>query len=154
MLFPEELQLLRQYIHSRNMRYTPERETIVDEIFSQHDHFSAEDLYQRLKDRDLPISRASIYRTIPLLIDAGLISQVFQENGQTYYEHIYGHERHCHLRCVICGRIEEFAAPSLDNLPSQLTASTNFIIDRYKLEVLGRCPECQKNKLASSPKTE
>ena len=142
-----ELSILRQYIQDNNMRYTPEREAIVSEIFSRHDHFSAEELYQRLNERHLNISRASVYRSIPMLIDAGLITRVFMKNGQAFYEHIYGHEPHFHLRCTYCGHIEEFVEPLLEDLPERLSRSTNFVVDRYRLEALGCCPKCQQKRI-------
>ncbi|MDR1397439.1 MAG: transcriptional repressor [Desulfarculales bacterium] len=141
---PSELAILRQYISDNRMRYTPEREAIVNEIFSRHDHFNVEDLYQRLRGHNLPISRASVYRTIPLLLEAGLINQVFQENGQTYYEHIYGHERHCHLRCLSCGRIEEFMEPALSEVARRLGRQTGFSVGGINLEMTGLCPICRK----------
>ncbi len=144
-----ELKILRQYIQDHNMRNTPEREAIVGEIFSRHDHFSAEDLYQRLRGSSLSISRASVYRAIPVLIGAGLISRVFTKNGQAFYEHIYGHEPHFHLRCTSCGHIEEFMEPLLEDLPARLSKSTSFAVDRYRLEALGRCPKCQKKAAKS-----
>lgn len=139
-----ELNILRQYIQKHKMRYTPEREAIVNEIFSRHDHFSAEELFQRLQQHNLPISRASVYRTIPMLMDAGLISRVFTKNGQAFYEHIYGHEPHFHLRCTKCGYIEEFVEPLLEDLPQRLSKSTRFVVHRYRLEALGSCPKCQQ----------
>ena len=141
-----ELAILKQYINDNNMRYTPEREAIVSEIFSRHDHFNVEYLYQRLQKRHLNISRASVYRTIPILVDAGLINQVFQENGQTYYEHIYGHDHHSHLRCLKCGTIKEFTEPAMEAIPGRLARETGFIIDGYRMEVLGTCPACQKKR--------
>ena len=141
-----ELAILRKYIEDHNMRYTPEREAIVGEVFSRHDHFSVEELYKRLQKRRLPISRASVYRSIPLLIDAGLISRVFIKNGQSFYEHIYGHEPHFHLRCTNCGHIEEFIEPLLEDLLARLSRNTSFVVERYRLEALGRCPGCRKKK--------
>ena len=131
------------------MRYTPEREHIVREIFSRHDHFSAEVLLKRLRDNKLNISRASVYRAIPMLIDAGLVNEVYQENGQTFYEHIYGHEQHCHLRCSICGQVKEFSEPGLlRDLIKNLSKTTGYTIDEHRLELMGMCPQClsQRNK--------
>ena len=129
------------------MRYTLEREHIVREIFSCHDHFSAEVLLKRLRGNNLNISRASVYRTIPILIDAGLISEVYQESGQAFYEHIYGHDQHCHLRCSICGQVKEFSEPALlRGLIKNLAQSTGYIIDEHRLELMGMCPKCLNQK--------
>ena len=138
-----ELEILRDYIARRNMRYTPEREAIVREIFARHDHFSVEDLYLGLRKKRRQISRASIYRTLPLLIDAGLVAEVFQEGGQTLYEHTYGHEHHCHLRCQVCGQVVEFSEPALREVERRLAQEMGYRVEGHKLEVCGTCPQCQ-----------
>ena len=138
-----ELDILREYLARRNMRYTPEREAIVREIFARHDHFSADDLYLTLRKKKRRISRASIYRTLPLLISAGLVDPVFHEGGQTLYEHTYGHEHHCHLRCQECGQVVEFAEPALLEVEARLAREMGYRVEGHKLEVNGTCPACQ-----------
>lgn len=137
-----ELDVLREYIQQNGLRFTPEREAIVKEVFSRHDHFTVDELYLSLR-RKRPISRASLYRTIPLLIEAGLISEVFQDSGQTRYEHTYGHQHHCHLRCRICGQVIEFHEPYLENLEKRVAAEHGYLVNGHRLEVLGSCPACQ-----------
>ncbi|MFZ5587475.1 MAG: Fur family transcriptional regulator [Thermodesulfobacteriota bacterium] len=138
-----ELDVLRDYLAARSMRYTPEREAVVREVFSRHDHFTVEELYLALRKKRRRISRASVYRTIPLLVDAGLVAPVFQEAGQTRYEHTYGHEHHCHLRCLACGRVVEFSEPILAEVERRLSSQLGFTVHGHKLEVTGTCPECQ-----------
>lgn len=141
-----ELELLRLYIQSRNMRYTPEREEVVREVFSRHDHFTADDLYLGLREKNSCISRASIYRTLPLLTDAGLVDEVFTKGGVTYYEHTYGHEDHCHLRCLVCGRVDEFSESSLEGLDRRLAKRLGYVVTGHRLEVNGVCPDCQDSE--------
>jgi Fur family transcriptional regulator, ferric uptake regulator len=138
-----ELEVLREYIARHNMRFTPEREAIVREVFSRHDHFSAEDLYLSLRKKRQRISRASVYRTLPLLIDAGLAAVVFHDAGQTLYEHTFGHDEHCHLRCLVCGQVVEFSEPSLHQLRERLAKEMGYRVEGHKLEVVGACPSCQ-----------
>lgn len=139
-----ELEVLRRYLQGRNMRYTPERETVVEEVFGRHDHFTADDLYLALRAKRRPISRASVYRTLPILKAAGLVEEVFTEGGGAYYEHTYGHERHCHLRCRVCGRVEEFSEPVLQDLEQSLAGRSGYEVSGHRLEVTGVCPGCQK----------
>lgn len=138
-----ELDVLREYIQKNGLRFTPEREAIVKEVFARHDHFTVDELYLSLR-RKRPISRASLYRTIPLLIEAGLISEVFQDSGQTRYEHTYGHQHHCHLRCRVCGQVIEFHEPYLEDLEKRMAAEHGYLVNGHRLEVLGRCPACQE----------
>jgi|Deesub1362A_J573_1020465.scaffolds.fasta_scaffold03640_6 Fur family ferric uptake transcriptional regulator len=137
-----ELEVLRDYLRRHGMRFTPEREAICREVFARHDHFTVDELYLDLR-RKRRISRASLYRTIPILIAAGLISEVFTDSGQTRYEHTYGHEHHCHLLCLECGRVVEFAEPSLKQVEQRVAREHGFVVRGHRLEVHGLCPRCQ-----------
>ena len=107
----DEIEVFRKYVRKSGLRNTPEREIIIKEIFSTHDHFDVDTLYLRLKNKRCSISKASIYRTIPLLMASGLIKEAFYENGIVRYEHVYGHEDHCHFRCLGCGRDGSLLCP-------------------------------------------
>ena len=139
-----ELQVFREYLKKNRLRYTKERERIIKEIFATHDHFDVDALYLTIRQKGINISKASIYRLIPLLIDAGLIQDVFFEDGHMHYEHIYGHEHHCHLRCIECGKIEEFTDPRLNQIEGDLVERFGFKILDYKLNVKGLCPGCRE----------
>jgi Fur family ferric uptake transcriptional regulator len=140
-----EMEVLREYIRRHGLRFTPEREAIVKEVFSRHDHFTVDELYLSLRGKR-PISRASLYRAVPLLIDAGLISEVFQDSGQTRYEHTFGHAHHCHLRCRSCGAVIEFHEPLLSEVEARVSGEHGYAPGGHRLEVLGTCPACQKKK--------
>ncbi len=141
-----ELHIFRKYLQKKGLRYTPEREQIIKEIFSTHDHFDVDTLYLRMRQKGLQISKASIYRLIPLLIEAGLIEEVFFEDGHMHYEHIYGHEPHCHLRCIGCKKIEEFTDPYWTELEKMLKEKFGYELTNYKLEVQGLCPACKEKQ--------
>ncbi len=143
MAFQSELEVFRKFLKNQGMRYTPEREAIIKEIFSIHDHFDVDGLYISMRRKGLRVSKASIYRLIPLLIEANLIAEVFFDKGQTYYEHIYGHEHHCHLRCKECNKIEEFSDPRLKDLEKELSERFGYKILTHKLQVIGICSKCQ-----------
>ena len=138
-----ELEIFREFLREKGMRYTPEREIIIKEIFATHDHFDVDSLYISIRSKKGRVSKASIYRLIPLLIEANLIEEVFFDGGQMYYEHIYGHEHHCHLRCVKCRRIQEFSDQRMKDLEHDLSKRFNYQILRHKLEVMGLCSECR-----------
>jgi Fur family ferric uptake transcriptional regulator len=139
-----ELQVFREYLKKNRLRYTLEREQIIKEIFATHDHFDVDTLYLTIRQKGIHISKASIYRLLPLLIEADLIRDVFLEDGHMHYEHIYGHEHHCHLRCIECRRIEEFTDPRLNDIERDLEERFGYKILEHKLEVKGLCPECQE----------
>jgi Fur family ferric uptake transcriptional regulator len=139
-----ELEIFQDYIRERNLRWTPERETILQEIFETHEHFDVEGLYLQLKQKGSKVSKASIYRAIPLLIDCGLIREVDFSDGHWHYEHIYGHDHHNHLKCLGCGEVMEFEEPLLAQVDRRLNREYGYSIVTHQLEVKGYCPACRK----------
>ena len=136
------VEVFREFTREKGLRNTPERETIIEEIFATHDHFDVEELYLRLKNKKKKVSKPSIYRLIPYLLESGLIQEAYFEEGHLHYEHIYGHEHHCHLRCVRCGKTIEFQEKSLKRLEKKLGEKYNFQVQGHKVEVFGYCPAC------------
>jgi Fur family ferric uptake transcriptional regulator len=141
-----EIEIFREYIKKKSLRNTAERETIIREIFSRHDHFDIDEIHLRLKKKGRRISRASIYRTIPLLIDSGLVQMVSFEDGHQHYEHIHGHQHHCHLWCLGCGKIIEFQDGRVKKIENELARLHNFRITSHKLKVYGYCEKCRGDK--------
>ena len=139
-----ELQIFQDYIRQRGLRRTPEREEILRQIFAVHGHFDVDELYLQLKGQGSKVSKASIYRALPLFIDCGLIREVDFSDGHWHYEHIYGHDHHNHLRCLGCGEIQEFEEPTLQFLEEQLARTYNYRIKGHQLQVYGYCAACRR----------
>ena len=138
----DAIRKFRAYIKEKGLRNTPERETIIEEIFAIHDHFDVDELFLRLRNKKKLISKASLYRTIPLLIESGLIKEVYFEDGHLHYEHIYGLKHHCHLRCISCGRIIEFANDKVAKIQHGIGKQYGFVITAHRFELQGYCPQC------------
>jgi len=138
----DEIDLFRFFIREKGLRNTPEREEIIREIFATHDHFDVDELYLRLRQKGSKLSKASIYRNIPLIMTCGLIREVWHEDGHMHYEHIYGHHHHCHLRCVKCGKIIEFVDDTLNALEKNLEKKYHFKVLDHNLDVTGYCKGC------------
>jgi len=134
--------ILAECIRRKGLRRTREREIILGEILSNEEHFSVEELYERLRAKGARVSRASIYRTLPLLAECGLVREALLEHGQRHYESTHGRGHHCHLRCLSCGRIVEFSEPSVERLEGTMERRHGFRIVGHKLELYGYCPEC------------
>ena len=143
-----EMEIFREFIRRRNLRNTPEREQVIRVVFSTHDHFDVDELYLRLRRQKGKISKATVYRTIPLLLECGLIQEAYYEDGRMHYEHIYGHEHHCHLRCLDCGKIVEFIDKTISGLEEKLEDRHGFVVTGRKLEVYGYCPKCRAHRSA------
>jgi Fur family ferric uptake transcriptional regulator len=134
----------RVYIKEQGLRNTPEREIIIEEIFCIHDHFDVDELFLRLRNKRRRISKASLYRTIPLLIESGLLKEVYFEDGHLHYEHVYGHKDHSHLRCNRCGRIIEFVDDEIGTLQKRIGKKFNFAVTAHRFELFGYCLQCAK----------
>jgi Fur family ferric uptake transcriptional regulator len=145
-----EVEIFQNYIRQRGFRWTPERELILQEIFEIHEHFDVDGLYLQLKQKGAKVSKASIYRAIPLFIDCGLIREVDFSDGHWHYEHIYGHDHHSHLKCLNCGEVLEFEEPALVQVERRLSREYGYSIVTHQLEVKGYCPAC----LAAGAKAE
>lgn len=139
-----ELQVFRDYLRERGLRRTPEREQVLREIFEIHRHFDVDELYLRLRGKGAKVSKASIYRALPLFIDCGLVREVDFSEGHWHYEHIYGHSHHSHLRCLGCGEILEFEEPALKLVEEHLAQEHGYLIKGHHLQVQGYCTSCQQ----------
>ncbi|MBU2498284.1 MAG: transcriptional repressor [Proteobacteria bacterium] len=138
-----EIDLFRSFIADKGLRNTPEREEIIREIFASREHFDVDELYLRLRKKGSAVSKASIYRNIPLIMECDLIREAWHEDGHMHYEPFFGHGHHCHLRCVQCGKVIEFVEKDLKTLENRLAKKYDFRIIEHRLEVSGYCSDCQ-----------
>jgi len=139
----DEIDLFRRFISKRGLRNTPGREEIILEVFSSIDHFDIDELYLRLRKKGSRISKASIYRNIPLIMQCNLIREVWHEDGHMHYEPIHGQSHHCHLRCDRCGRVIEFYEEALKEIEKRLEIKYDFQILDHRLDVTGFCSHCK-----------
>jgi Fur family ferric uptake transcriptional regulator len=139
-----EIDLFRSFITRKGLRNTPEREEIITEIFARRDHFDVDELYLRLRKKGSRVSKASIYRNIPLIAECGLIRAVWHEDGHMHYETMYGSGHHCHLRCIKCGKVIEFVEKELKGLEQRLGKKHDFEVVEHRLDVMGYCSKCRK----------
>lgn len=141
------VQKFREYLTTKGKRLTAERESIVEAVFSQHEHFDAEQLVSRLtteRQDGKRVSRPTIYRTINQMEDAGLIRKVARANDREVYEHAYGYPQHDHMICERCGSLTEFRNQEISQLLEGITMSEGFRMKAHRLEVYGLCDECCK----------
>jgi Fur family ferric uptake transcriptional regulator len=110
-------------------------------------HFFAEEVERRLRERGHRISLTTVYRNLPLLVEAGIIRRACvseeKKGGGSSYEHIWGEEHHDHLICAHCGLRIEFSYPAIDVLQEAVAQSYGFKLERHHLELIGCCAECQ-----------
>jgi Fur family ferric uptake transcriptional regulator len=140
----EVVQNFKEFIKSKGLKYTPEREEILREILTCKEHFDVDELYMKLKKKGSKISKASIYRTIPLLIEAGYVQEVYKQDNRAYYEVILNKLPHLHFICLQCKKVEEIEDEKLVGLIKEYAKQTNFSVLSYHLEVFGICSNCKK----------
>lgn len=142
------IDIFKQYCKNNGMRYTPEREVIIAEIYRKDGHFDIDELFLRIRNRypKIKLAKGSIYRTLPHLIRAGLIRESLTEEGHACYEHILGHEHHDHMKCMGCGRIFEFYENSIDKSQQELCRKRNFKMLWHTHVIGGYCKRCSRKQ--------
>jgi len=138
----KENTILKEYLAKKGLRLTSERERILEEVFSRHDHFDAETLFQVFHERGEDISRATIYRTMPLLVESGLVQEAMRCGERVQYEHIYGHKSHGHLVCIKCGKIMEFENDKLEKIKERVCKEHGFKSTEFRFGIKGYCRNC------------
>ncbi|MFY9253879.1 MAG: Fur family transcriptional regulator [Fuerstiella sp.] len=141
---PEEK--FREFLATRGKRLTQEREIIVREIFSDHEHFDVDEIVARLdKPQDgRRVSRATVYRTIAQLEEAGLIRKVARANDREVYEHDYGYPQHDHFICAKCNSLTEFRNEEISAILERVALELGFRMSGHRLEAHGICATCAK----------
>lgn len=133
------------YLKTRKLRLTPQRRLVFERAFATHEHFTAETFLKWLHAEGSDVSRATLYRTLGLLVDGGFLELLDVGTGESWYEHVLGHKHHDHLICTLCGRIEEFTEPRIEALQEEVAKSRGFDLTSHNLRLFGRCKTCRRS---------
>lgn len=136
-----------EYLRSRGMRNTAPRRQLVEHVFSRHDHFDVDALIDQLpsKGKEGYIGRATVYRTLNELVEAGLLKKI-ELDGRAVYEHDYGYPQHDHLYCTKCEKLLEFHSDELIQLRNAVAREHRFRVSGHKLIVQGVCDDCSRSQ--------
>jgi Fur family ferric uptake transcriptional regulator len=134
----------REYLKAKGLKVTKERALILRDISSRQGHFDPEELYIGIRKKGLKVSKASIYRTLPLLLESGLIEQVERTEKHAHYEKTFGRDHHDHMLCISCGSVIEFYSESLEDLQKKICSKKGFEGVTHTLEIKGYCSKCRK----------
>ncbi len=132
------------FLKQKGKRFTPEREALLLAVFSLKGHFSPEDLIKQLHKQDNTMSVVTMYRNLPIFVEANILERTCLSSKHTRYEMIWAKEHHDHLICTDCGTITEFNYEAIEILQEALAAQYCFNIERHHLELLGTCHTCQQ----------
>jgi Fur family transcriptional regulator, ferric uptake regulator len=136
-----------RFLRSRSLKLTTQRRRIFDRAFGTHEHFSAERLYDWLRSEPGPrVSRATVYRTIGLLMEGHFIEALDTGRGELVYEHVLGHAHHDHMVCLDCGKIEEFHDERIEELQIEACRRKGFQLVRHDLRMHGYCRACARER--------
>ncbi len=137
-------------------RRSSKRDLIVDVFLRQEGHLSADDLVDLIRREDHKISRATVYRTLQWMVEAGVARKVDFGDGRFRFEHSYRHPRHFHLICKTCNRSQEFLSSDIEALMEEIAAARNFAARQTVVQIYGTCEECRTGRpsLATGATTE
>lgn len=139
-----EKKVFREFLSSKGLKFTKERQRILDAVFAFHGHFDPEELFKTMRSKGLQVSKASVYRTLPLLVESGLVEQVEKNDKHAHYEHTFGHGHHDHLICMKCGTVIEVFSPKLERIQDELCMVSGFKGVTHTLEIKGYCCNCRE----------
>ncbi len=153
----KERERFERFLRSRSLKLTPQRARVFDRAFETEEHFSAERLYDWLReeggDGSSAVSRATVYRTLQLLLEGGFVESLDTGRGEVVYEHTLGvSHHHDHMVCIECGRIEEFHDERIEELQQDACTAKGFELVRHTLRLMGYCPECRKARAREAGK--
>lgn len=137
--------VFRRYLHGEKLKFTPERAMILDAALRKQGLFEAEQLVLDLKQLGHRVSRATVYRTLNHLHDAGILKQVFFDNKQSYYEVIAGRQATDYLICVETGRVIEFSSEKLKKLRDEICQQHGFDAISHQFHIFGMSPEAKSS---------
>jgi Fur family ferric uptake transcriptional regulator len=134
-----------EYLKARGKRVTRQRLLILQQVFSHHDHFDADELMTHLEEAIArrSLSRPTVYRTLGELVDAGLLRKM-SLGGRSVFEHDYGYPSHDHLYCQVCNTLIEFRSGALERLRDRVAEEHDFQVLGHRMFVTGICAACRK----------
>jgi Fur family ferric uptake transcriptional regulator len=150
------LEAFRRYLRDRNLPVTAQRELVAEVIFAAGGHLSVDDIEDRLRGRGAHVGTATVYRTLDLLAQSGMIVERDFGEGFRRYERMRGGgvQHHEHLICIRCGKVIEFTNERLERMKALIAEEYGFRHHHHRLEIFGTCPECQSEGALPAPRSQ
>src|SRR5215813_6728123 len=133
------------FLATKNLRITSQRQAIIETVFGTDEHFTAEQLLDWSRERDRSVSRATVYRTLPLLTESGLIREMDFGKDYKFYDPNYAdHPNHNHIICQDCEKIVEFESEKIARLEDEISHKLGFSLKTQRLQITGTCEELKR----------
>lgn len=140
----EAQKIFVDYLKQNDLKNTPERMVILQEVMKLDKHFEAEVLFEHIKSINIKVSRASIYRTLDLLVQCDLVNRINFDNTCFYYETTMNKSSHDHFICTECGKIIEFYYSEIEKIHKNITDKFELDISEYSHQIYGKCKDCKQ----------
>ena len=133
------------FLATKSLRLTSQRVAIIDTVFNTEEHFTAEQLLEWSRARDRSVSRATVYRTLPLLTESGLVREMDFGKDYKFYDPNYAeHPNHSHIICQDCERIVEFESDKIAKIEDEITHQLGFSVKTQRLQITASCEELKR----------
>jgi len=147
-LYDEVSTIFTAYLENKELRRTPERYAILEQIYSMDGHFDVESLYVTMKNKGYHVSRATVYNTLDLLSHCNLVTKHQFGQNQAQYEKSYGSRQHDHLICLDCNKVVEFCDPRIQTIQNSVQELMRFEVVHHSLILYANCSKanCENKK--------
>jgi Fur family ferric uptake transcriptional regulator len=140
--------ILHRHLKRVGLKQTAQRDTILRTFLETRDHLSIDELHRLVQKQDSGIGYTTVYRTLKLLAECGLASEVAFHDGIARYEHQYNRRSHHHMVCTECGSSVEFFSEEVDHLEQEIGRRYRFQTTRHTFQIYGVCEDCRKERTA------
>jgi Fur family ferric uptake transcriptional regulator len=147
----EAQEILHRHLKRVGLKQTAQRDTILRSFLETRDHLSTDELYRLVQKKDAGIGYTTVYRTLKLLAECGLASEVAFHDGIARYEHQYNRRSHHHMVCTECGSSVEFFSQEVDHLEQEIGRRHHYTTTRHTFQIYGVCENCRKRNPAARP---
>tara|TARA_Y100000815_G_scaffold261211_1_gene273371 strand:- start:241 stop:672 length:432 start_codon:yes stop_codon:yes gene_type:complete len=137
------LNRFKEALTKEGLKYTPQRTAVLEEIIKDKGHRESEEIYLALKKRGQHVSRATVYRTMDILVNNGFARKMNLGDGRARYESKVNSPHHDHLVCMDCGLIVEFMDQKIEDLQDEIAIQYEFQLKRHIHQLFGLCKKCQ-----------